>query len=101
MCGDYKITVNPYLEIDQYPLPKPDDLFASLTCGNKFTKLDLSQAYQQLPQQEDCQQYVTINTHQGLYRFTRLPFGIASAPPMFQRTMDTIFQGLATCDMLH
>ena len=48
ICGDYKVTVNAALDIDQYPLPKPDDLFASLAGGQKFSKLDLAQAYQQL-----------------------------------------------------
>ena len=37
---------------------------------------------------------MTMNTHQGLYQYTRLPFVIASAPAIFQRTMDTILQGL-------
>ena len=39
--------------------------------------------------------YVTINTHQGLYQFTRLPFGISSAPVIFQRLMDKILHGLS------
>ena len=34
---------------------------------------------------------LTINTHLGLYQYTRLPFG---APPMFQRAMDKILQGI-------
>ena len=53
ICGDYKITINEALEIDQHPLPKPDELFAALTGGHKFTVLDLSQAYQQLKLHED------------------------------------------------
>ena len=92
ICGDYKITINEALEIDQHPLPKPDELFAALTGGHKFTVLDLSQAYQQLKLHEDSKKYVTINTHQGLYCYTRLPFGVASAPAIFQRTMDSILQ---------
>ena len=94
ICGDYKVTVNQALEIDQYPLPKPEDLFATLAGGKKFTKLDLSQAYQQLVLEDDSRKYLTINTHRGLYCYTRLPFGVASAPAMFQQVMDTILQGI-------
>ena len=39
-CGDFKVTLNPCLEIDQYPLPKQQDLFATLAGGQRFTKLD-------------------------------------------------------------
>ena len=46
ICGDYKVTANQALDIDQYPLPKPDDLFSTLAGGIKFSKLDLSQVYQ-------------------------------------------------------
>ena len=94
LCGDYKVTLNQALDIEQYPLPKPDDLFAALAGGDKFSVLDLSQAYQQLLLDDESRPYVTIKTHRGLYRYTRLPYGIASAPAIFQRVMDTILQGL-------
>ena len=84
ICGD-KVTVNPFLEVDQYPLPKPSDLFASLAGGKSFSTLDLKQAYQQLLLDDNSKKYTTINTHKGLYQYTRLPFGIASAPAVFKK----------------
>ena len=60
---------------------------------NFFTTLDLLYAYNQLLL-EDSRKYVTINTHKGLYQYTHLPFSIASAPAVLQRTMDTILQGV-------
>ena len=94
ICGDYKVTVNQALSVEQYPLPKPDDLFATLAGGKVFSKLDLSQAYLQVQLDEKSTPYVTINTHQGLYRHSRLPFGVASAPALFQKMMDRVLQGI-------
>lgn len=37
LCGDYKVTINPDLRVDQYPLPKPTDLFTCLTGGVCFS----------------------------------------------------------------
>jgi len=101
ICGDYKVTINQDLEVPQYPLPIPEDLFSKLNGGQKFTKLDLSHAYQQVLLDNESRKYVTINTHKGLYRYTRLPFGVSSAPAMFQNVMDQVLQGLpATGDFI-
>ncbi len=94
LCGDYKVTVNPELKVDQYPVPTTEDLFATLAGGQAFSKLDLSQAYQQVPLEPESRKYVTINTHRGLYQFNRLPFGVASAPAIFQEIMEKILQGI-------
>ena len=94
ICGDFKVTVNSVLEVDQHPLPNPEQLFVELSEGEKFTKLDLSQAYQQILLDEGSREYVTINTHKGLYRPTRLPFGVASASAIFQSKIEQVLQGI-------
>ena len=57
-----------------------------------FSKLDLTRAYHQMEVAEKSQHLLTVTTHKGLYRYRRLPFGISSAPALFQRTMEQILQ---------
>ena len=98
ICGDYRLTVNRAAKPDTYPLPRVDDIFASLSGGKTFSKLDLANAYQQIPLEQQSKQLVTINTHKCLYCYNRLPFGISAAPSIFQRTMENILQGIPnTC----
>ena len=49
ICGNYKLTINQAAKPDVYPLPCVEDLFATLAGGKSFTKLDLAEAYQQIP----------------------------------------------------
>ena len=94
VCVDYKVTINSALEVDQHPLPNPEELFVSQDGGAKFTKLDLSRAYQQILLDDNSRKYVTINTHKGLYRPTRPPFGVASASAIFQSKIEQVLQGI-------
>lgn len=55
-----------------------------------FSKFDLAIAYQQ----KSFDEAVTIDTHRELHCYTRLSFGIASAPAISQKAMDTILQRL-------
>lgn len=77
-----------------YLRPKTQDLFATLAGGKQFTKLDLTQAYQQVEIEAESRKYLTINTQKGLYQVNRLPYGVSSAPAVFQRIMDQVLQGL-------
>ena len=94
ICGDYRVTLNCAANTVTYPLPKIEDLFASLSGGKLFSKMDLANAYLQIPLEEQSKEYTTINTHKGLYCYNRLPFGVASAPSIFQRTMENLLQGI-------
>ena len=84
ICDDFNRTVNQASKVDKYPIPKIEDLFASLSDGKSFTTLDMSQAYQQLVLDEPSKKLVVINTPKGIFQYNRLPFGIASAPGIFR-----------------
>ena len=72
ISGDYKGRVNPELQPEQYPLPRIEDIFAKLSGGQKFSKIDLRQAYHQLEMEEDSKEYLTMNTHMGLFQYNRM-----------------------------
>lgn len=84
----------PSSKADIYPLPRINDLLAKLAEAQVLSKLDMSQAYQQLSLDEKSKKYVTINTHKGLFRVNQLPFGVSAAPVIFQRTMKNLLQGV-------
>ena len=92
ICGDYKQTINLASPCDNYPIPNTQDLFATMEGGEKYTKLDLSHAYQQLELDDATQEYLTVNTQRGLYRPMRLQYGLHSATGIFQREMDNWLQ---------
>ena len=88
-----------FVVITKWPLTKPvllthtlcwELMNFSLICwvGKYFSKLNTSQAYLQLPLDR---QYVTVNTPKG---YNRLPFGVSSAPSIFQQTMNNLLQGI-------
>ena len=91
ICGDFKVTLNPVLKSDIHPFPLPEELFHKLNQGYKFSKIDLANAYLQIELEDKS---VVINTHQGLYRYKRLPFGLTCAPAVFQKIVEKVIQGI-------
>lgn len=94
LCADYSVTINKQLLVDKYPLPTVKELFSKLNGGVQFSKIDLSMAYNQFRLNEASQNLTVINTHRGLFKFTRLVFGLSSAPAIFQRAMECVLAGL-------
>ncbi|XP_055699702.1 uncharacterized protein K02A2.6-like [Phlebotomus papatasi] len=93
ICGDYRATINPVTKTNAYPLPTVPELLAGAS-GQIFSKIDLTQAYQQLRVDDKTAELLTINTHKGLFRVKRMPFGISAAPGIFQRFMETLLAGI-------
>ncbi|XP_018365759.1 PREDICTED: uncharacterized protein K02A2.6-like, partial [Trachymyrmex cornetzi] len=65
ICADYKVTVNKYIEDVKHPLPRIEELFAALSGGEFFTKLDLTAAYNQLEVSEETRHVIN---KEGLHK---------------------------------
>ncbi|EPB76328.1 reverse transcriptase [Ancylostoma ceylanicum] len=94
VCADFSTGLNKALEDYEYPIPIPEDIFASLNGGTMFSQIDFSDAYLQVELTNEAKEVVVINTHKGLYRYKRLPFGIKTAPGIFQSIMNKMISGL-------
>ena len=68
ICTDYKATVNPVLQVDQFPLPKQEDLLQSSLVEEDSPNL-IYHVYQQVLLDPESRKYVTINTHKRLTAF--------------------------------
>ena len=67
VCADYSAWLNDCLKTYNYPLLGREEIFARLNEGKIFSKLDLSDASQQILLEEECTNLLTINTLIGLY----------------------------------
>ncbi|XP_043264008.1 uncharacterized protein LOC122404149 [Colletes gigas] len=94
ICGNFKLTLNPQLVKDRHPIPLIDEIFLALRNGKKFSQIDLEHAYMQIPVEESSRDYLTIITHKGLYRYTKMTEGVASGPGDFQRKIEQCLAGI-------
>lgn len=94
ICADFSTGLNDALEPYPYPLPTPDDIFSRLYKSTFFSLIDLSDAFFQVQTHENSRELLTINTHRGLFRYHRLPFGVKVAPGAFQQVIDMMIAGL-------
>ncbi|KHJ76848.1 hypothetical protein OESDEN_23532 [Oesophagostomum dentatum] len=94
LCANFSTGLNDALQLPQHPLPTAEEVFTKLNGGQLFTQIDFAEAYLQVEVEEESKEMLTINTHRGLFRYNRLPFGVKSAPGIFQQIMDAMICGL-------
>jgi transposase InsO family protein len=92
-CVDYR-RLNAITVRDSYPLPRMDDCIDSLGDARVFSTLDCNSGYWQIPVRPEDREKTTFTSHDGLYWFLRMPFGLRNAPATFQRFVDITLSGL-------
>lgn len=77
-----------------YPVPTVDELLLDMNGSPVFSKIDLKSGFHQFVLSENSRDITTFTTHVGLYRYTRLMFGISSAPEIYQSMVASIIRGI-------
>ena len=92
-CVDYG-KVNGVSKKDNHPLPRIDDTLDTLQGMEYFSKLDLARGYWQVEMEESDKEKTAFITHEGIYEFNVMPFGLSNAPATFQRLMQEVLDEL-------
>uniref|UniRef100_A0A3B3I785 Gypsy retrotransposon integrase-like protein 1 n=1 Tax=Oryzias latipes TaxID=8090 RepID=A0A3B3I785_ORYLA len=86
--------LNKSVKRERYILPTSDEITSKLSGATVFSSLDAASGFWQIPLHPDSCELTTFITPFGRYCFKRLPFGITSAPEIFQRKMLETLEGL-------
>ena len=78
--------------LDAYPLPRIEELISRIAKYKIFSRIDLKNAYHQVPIIESERQYTAFEADGKLYQFRRVPFGVTNGVACFQRTIDTLIE---------
>ena len=92
LCGNYKSTLNEHIEDELYNSPTCNEQLDKLK-GEMYTVLDMSGAYEQMALHPETAYLMTVVTPEGYAVPTRLPYGVKTAPMIFQSHMDRLIHG--------
>ena len=84
ICLDPK-ELNEVIQREHYQLPTVEEVATRLQGARLFSVLDERNGFWHIKLEEESSYLTTFNTPFGRYRWKRMPFGISSAPEVFQR----------------
>nr|XP_006823364.1 PREDICTED: uncharacterized protein LOC102803828 [Saccoglossus kowalevskii] len=93
ICVDIR-SANKAILRERHVTPTLDDIIADLNGATVFSKLDLNSGYHQIELAPESRHLTVFSTHNGLYRYKRLNFGVCSAAEVFQNMIRSALQGL-------
>lgn len=79
-----------------HPLPRLESVFDAIgeAKAQFFTTLDLASGFWQIPMCQSTKHRAAFITHDGVYEFNRMPFGLKNAPMSFQMLMSQVLRPL-------
>lgn len=86
--------LNHAIKREHYPLPLVEDITSSCTGATLFSTLHAEKAFYQIQLDKESSRLLTFNTPFGRYCYLRMPMGIKSAPEVYQRRMEQVFEGI-------
>jgi len=92
MVIDYSQTINKFMQLDAYPLPRMQDVVNSVVQYKKFSTLDLTSAYHQIELPPTDRIYTAFQADGSLWQWKRILFGLTNAAPCFQRIVDYLIK---------
>jgi len=93
ICVDMR-QANKAIEREIFPIPTVEETLQDFNGCSMFSKLDLTRGYHQIEIEEGSREITTFITHNGMYRYKRLMFGISSAPEKYQQVMQQVLHGI-------
>ena len=99
ICLDPR-NLNEAIKREHFLLPTIEEVTARMANAKVFSVLDAKSGFCQIPLDESSSLLCTFNTPDGRYKFKRLPFGIKSAPEVFQKHMKQLLEGLDGVDVI-
>lgn len=90
LCLDPR-DLNKVIKREHYQIPSPDDIISRLEGKKIFSVVDLKDGFWHVPLDEISSEICTFNTPFGRYKFNKMPFGISSAPEIFQKRNQKLF----------
>ena len=93
VCLDLR-DLNKWIKREHYRTKTIDEVVSELSDAKFFTVVDAKKRYWHVPLDEESSHMTTFNTPFGRFRFTRLPFGLVVSQDIFQKQLDTAFEGL-------
>ena len=90
LCGNFKMTVNTAAKVDRYSIPRIEDLFVKLNEEKKFSKVNLSQAYNQLVLDDNSKKLMVINICIEAY------FNLIICPLAYHQLHQVFFSALSS-----